>query len=114
MQGLYATLNLKKKGSRDDGAGGVTSALTSVASSVPCRRTRVTGEIDSISKGGSTGRQLWRFSTAPIAGVQHPTNSEITLYVIEYEGDLYDVVWFEKRPDHLGVIDHFEFGAELR
>ena len=114
MQGLYSSLTIKIRAPQDDGAGGVISALTTFKENVRCRRTRVSGETDSGHRAGIAGPQLWRFSTEPVDGINHPTSDSSTGYVIEFEGSLYDVIWFEKRPNHVGVIDHIEWGTELR
>lgn len=112
MVGLCDTCKLLRKVSIDDGFGGVKSGTATVKSSVRCRQTRLDAN-DESRNPGIGGQDVWRFSTEYI-DIDRAVGDVKILYVIEFGGVLYDVLWWQYRRDEFGAIDHIEFRTEKR
>lgn len=116
MNGFTGLCKLSLRTSASDGAGGVTEGTpTSLYPSLACRASPIT-DVNRETRFGVSGGELWRFSTPPVLGlVKRVSGSEVVpLYVIEYSGEMYDVIEWIIHGNAIQSPDHIEFKTEKR
>jgi len=112
ITGLIDRCTIHRREPVDDGFGAVNGENVPLHENVKCRKTRVKGEEDD-EPTGKSGRQLWRITTEPVDVPIVDEAGKKAIYVIEMDGQLHDVLWFEPRRTEASALHHLEFRAEV-